>query len=44
VAKINKALDEMRAGESRRKATEGGEPVLKKSALAAAQTRRESED
>jgi transposase len=31
VAKINKALDEVRAGESRRIATEGGVAVLKKS-------------
>src|SRR5690348_12527093 len=31
VAKMNKALDEVRAGESRRIATEGGVPVLKKS-------------
>jgi transposase len=29
--KINKALDEIRAGESRRIASEGGVPVLKKS-------------
>jgi hypothetical protein len=28
---MNKALDEIRAGESRRIATEGGVPVLKKS-------------
>jgi transposase len=31
VAKMNKALDEIRAGESRRIASEGREPVLKKS-------------
>jgi len=31
VAKMNKALDEVRAGESRRMATEGFAPVLKKS-------------
>ena len=31
VAKMNKALDEIRAGESRRIASEGGVPVLKKS-------------
>ena len=31
VAKMNKALDEIRAGESRRLASEGGVPVLKKS-------------
>src|SRR5207248_1710545 len=31
VAKLNKALDEVRAGESRRIASEGGVPVLKKS-------------
>jgi transposase len=31
VAKMNKALDEVRAGESRRKAMEGRTPVLKKS-------------
>jgi transposase len=31
VAKMNKALDEVRAGESRRIASEGGMPVLKKS-------------
>src|ERR1700724_2170097 len=31
VAKMNKALDEIRAGESRRMASEGYEPVLKKS-------------
>ena len=31
VAKMNKALDEVRAGESRRIASEGGAPVLKKS-------------
>jgi Transposase len=31
VAKMNKALDEVRAGESRRMASEGGVPVLKKS-------------
>jgi len=31
VAKMNKALDEIRAGESRRIASEGGAPVLKKS-------------
>src|ERR1043166_4030988 len=31
VAKLNKALDEIRAGESRRIASEGGVPVLKKS-------------
>jgi transposase len=31
VAKMNKALDEVRAGESRRMAREGYEPVLKKS-------------
>jgi transposase len=31
VAKMNKALDEVRAGESRRIANEGGVPVLKKS-------------
>ena len=30
VAKMNKALDEVRAGESRRIASEGGVPVLKK--------------
>jgi len=30
VAKMNKALDEIRAGESRRLASEGGVPVLKK--------------
>src|SRR6204780_5501963 len=31
VAKMNKALDEVREGESRRIASEGGVPVLKKS-------------
>jgi transposase len=31
VAKMNKALDEIRAGEARRIASEGGAPVLKKS-------------
>ncbi len=31
VAKMNKALDEVRAGESRRMASEGLSPVLKKS-------------
>src|SRR2546425_8601782 len=31
VAKMNKALDEIRAGESRRIASEGGVPVMKKS-------------
>ena len=31
VAKMNKALDEVRAGESRRRASEGRAPVLKKS-------------
>jgi transposase len=31
VAKMNKALDEIRAGESRRMASEGRTPVLKKS-------------
>ena len=31
VAKMDKALDEVRAGESRRIASEGGVPVLKKS-------------
>ncbi len=31
VAKMNKALDEVRAGESHRIASEGGVPVLKKS-------------
>ena len=31
VAKMNKALDQVRAGESRRIASEGGVPVLKKS-------------
>ena len=31
MAKMNKALDEIRAGESRRIASEGGVPVLKKS-------------
>lgn len=31
VAKMNKALDKVRAGESRRTASEGGVPVLKKS-------------
>jgi transposase len=31
VAKMNKALDEIRSGESRRIASEGGVPVLKKS-------------
>jgi transposase len=31
VAKMNKALDEVRAGESRRMASEGGTPLLKKS-------------
>ena len=31
VAKLNKAVDEVRAGESRRIASEGGVPVLKKS-------------
>ena len=31
VAKMNKALDEIRAGESRRIASAGGVPVLKKS-------------
>jgi len=36
VAKMNKALDEIRAGESRRIASEGGVPVLKKSRCARA--------
>ena len=31
VAKMNKALDEVRAGESRRMASDGGTPLLKKS-------------
>jgi transposase len=31
VAKMNKALDEVRAGESRRMASEGRTPLLKKS-------------
>jgi transposase len=31
VAKMNKALDEVRAGEARRIAAEGGQPVLKRS-------------
>jgi len=31
VAKMNKALDEVRAGESRRMASEGQTPLLKKS-------------
>ena len=44
VAKMNKALDEVRAGESRRMASEGRTPLLKKSRWAPAQTRRESED
>ncbi len=44
VAKMNKALDEVRAGESRRMASEGGAPRTEEVALAAAQTRRESED
>jgi len=44
VAKMNKALDEVRAGESRRMASEGRTPLLKKSRLAPAQTPRESED
>ena len=41
VAKMNKALDEVRAGESRRIASEGRAEEV---ALAAAQTRRESEN
>jgi antitoxin (DNA-binding transcriptional repressor) of toxin-antitoxin stability system len=44
VAKMNKALDEIRAGESRRIASEGGVPVAEEVALAAAQTRGEAED
>src|SRR5205823_534891 len=41
VAKMNKALDEIRAGESRRIASEGGVPVLKNGCCS---TRKESED
>ena len=44
VAKMNKALDEVRAGESRRMASEGRDAGAEEVALAAAQTRRESED
>jgi transposase len=44
VAKMNKALDEVRAGESRRMASEGQTPLLKKIAMAPTQTRGESED
>jgi transposase len=43
VAKMNKALDEVRAGESRRMTSEGRTPLLKEVALAPAQTRRESD-
>jgi len=43
VAKMNKALDEVRAGESRRMASDLS-PVLKKSSRAAAEARGESED
>ena len=38
VANMNKALDEVRAGESRHIASEGGVPLLKKSRLVPAQT------
>ena len=41
VAKMNKALDEVRAGEARRMAQEGYEPVLKKIPLVPAQAARE---
>jgi transposase len=45
VAKTNKALDEVRAGESRRMAVGRGPPArAEEDALAAAQARRESED
>ena len=44
VSKMIKALDEVRAGESRHIASEGGVPVLKKSRWLLHQTRRESED
>ena len=44
VAKMNKALDEVRAGESRRIASEGDVPVLKKSRWLLLKTRRESEN
>ena len=44
VAKMNKALDEVRAGESRRMASEGRTPATEEVALAPAQTRRESQD
>jgi transposase len=44
VAKMNKALDEVRAGESRRMAREGFLLVTEKVALPSAQTRREPED
>src|SRR4029078_2451347 len=44
VAKMNKALDEVRAGESRRMAMEGRTPVLKKSRWLLLQTRRDSQD
>src|SRR5262249_7322241 len=43
VAKMNKALDEVRAGESRRMRSEGRAPVLKKFAVAVAKTPRESQ-
>ena len=42
VAKMNKALDEVRAGESRRMAREGRDAGPEEVPLAAAQTRRES--
>ena len=44
VAKMNKALDEVRAGESRRMAAEGREPVLKKSRWLLLKREGESED
>ena len=42
VAKMNKALDEVRAEETRRMKREGRDPVLKKSRWLFAQMRRES--
>ena len=42
VAKMNKALDEVRAAESRQMAQEGYAPLLKKIALVRAQAQRES--
>jgi transposase len=40
VAKMNKALDEVRAGESRHIANEGGIPVLRKSRCCCSNAKR----